>query len=184
LTRTLRAQTAGGEGVGAAGAVRFTGAPEESISLEVEIDAADQLEKGDFFTETWGIHPQLSALELLLYPKSAHVIERSALLKNGAIEVVPPLAPFTIFIWGPMRVMPIRLTSFSVTEQGHDQNLNPIRASVSLGMQVLSYNDFPESHRGYHLFLTHQIGKEVMTWFEVTHNPDAAGVSEQDVTGG
>ncbi|MCP4693983.1 MAG: hypothetical protein GY859_38470 [Desulfobacterales bacterium] len=175
LTRTLRVQTAGGEGVGVAGDVRYKGAPEESISLEVEIDAADQLEMGDGDARAMGIHPQLSALETLLYPKSAHVIELSRMLQQGAIEVVPPLAPFTIFIWGPKRVLPIRLNEFSVTEQGHDQNLNPIRASVSLGMQVLSYNDFPESHRGYHLFLAHQISKEAMGRRALMHNLDAVG---------
>ncbi|MCP4661384.1 MAG: hypothetical protein GY856_38770, partial [bacterium] len=70
--------------------------------------------------------------------------------------------PFTVFIWGPKRVVPVRLTDFSITEEAHDPGLNPIRAKVSLGLQVLSYHDLPIDHPGYGLFLSHQVIKEVM----------------------
>ena len=95
-----------------------------------------------------GISPQLSALEMLLYPKSALVIANTVLLAAGTIEIVPPEAPFTLFIWGAKRVLPVRLTSFTITEQAYDPSLNPIRATVNLGMQVLNYSDFPVSHPG------------------------------------
>ena len=55
----------------------------------------------------------------------------------------------------------MRLTEFSITEEA-DTNLNPIRAKVSLGLRVLSYNDLPTSHPGYSLFLSHQVMKEAM----------------------
>jgi len=76
--------------------------------------------------------------------------------------VVPPLAPFTLFIWGPKRVLPVRLTDFTITEEAYDVSLNPIRAKVSLGLRVLSYNDLPLTHPGYALFLVHQVVKETM----------------------
>ena len=66
------------------------------------------------------------------------------------------------FVWGLKRVVPVRLTEFSITEEAFDEGLNPIRARVSLGLRVLSYNDLPLSHPGYSLFLAHQVTKEVM----------------------
>ncbi|MDL1977373.1 MAG: hypothetical protein LWX52_04615 [Deltaproteobacteria bacterium] len=181
LTRTLKAQTAGGEGGERSGALRLKGAPVETIKLDVEIDATDQLEKGESNAVSMGIYPQLSALEILLYPKSGHVIANTALLAMGTIEIVPPAAPFTLFIWGPKRVLPIRLTDFSITEEAHDPNLNPIRASVSLGFQVLSYNDFPSTHQGYHQFLAHQVVKETMAAIGRTDNLDAVAGGNVDL---
>jgi len=161
LTRTLQAQTSG-EGGNSSEALRLKGAPQESITLEIEIDATDKLEKGDNNATSMGIYPQLSALEMLIYPKSSLVIANTVLLAAGTIEIIPPMAPLTLFIWGPKRVLPVRLTSFSITEDAYDTNLNPIRANVSLGLSVLNYNDLPVTHPGYHLFLAHQVVKETM----------------------
>ena len=162
LTRSLQAQAAGGAGGDRSEPLRLKGAPIETIKLDVEIDATDQLEKGDATATGMGISPQLSALEMLLYPKSLQVILNTALLAVGTIEVIPPMAVFTLFIWGPKRIVPVRLTDFSITEEAHDPSLNPIRAKVSLGLRVLSYNDLPPSHPGFGLFLAHQIVKETM----------------------
>lgn len=170
LTRTLQAQTMGGEGGDRSEVLRLKGAPVETIKLEVEIDATDQLEKGEGTAVNMGVYPQLSALEMLLYPKSAMVIANTALLAVGTIEVIPPMAPFTVFVWGPKRVLPVRLTDFSITEEAHDVNLNPIRAKVSLGLRVLSYNDLPLSHPGYGLFLAHQVVKETMATIGSVNN--------------
>ena len=161
LTRTLQAQTAG-EGGARSEAMRLKGAPIETIKVDVEIDATDQLERGDALAVGMGIYPQLSALEMLLYPKSALVIVNTALLAVGTIEVIGPEAPFTLFIWGPKRVLPVRLTDFSIVEEAYDVGLNPIRARVSLGLRVLSYNDLSVTNPAYYVFLAHQIVKETM----------------------
>lgn len=162
LTRRLEAQTAGEEGARSE-VLRLGGPPAETITInELEIDACDQLEKAQAVAAGMGISPQLSALEMLLYPKSALVIANTALLAAGTIEVVPPEAPFTLFVWGAKRVLPVRLTEFTITEEAHDPNLNPIRATVNLSMRVLTYNDFPVRHPGYALFLAHQVVKEAM----------------------
>ncbi|MEL6854855.1 MAG: hypothetical protein AAFO83_07060, partial [Cyanobacteria bacterium J06607_13] len=139
---------------------RLEGAPVEEIKLEVEFDATDQLETADKTAVEQGIYPQLSALETLIYPSSTLVISNQILLSLGTIQIAPPQAPLTLFIWGKKRILPIRLTEFSITEEAHDINLNPIRAKVSLGMRVLSYNDLSITNPGYHLFLSHQIVKE------------------------
>lgn len=168
LSRTLEAQT-GSEG---ADALRIKGAPVETIKLDVELDATDQLEQGAAAT---GLHPQLAALEVLVYPKSSLVIANTALLNAGTIEILPPQAPFTLFIWGPKRVLPVRLTEFSIAEEAYDPQLNPIRAKVSLGLRVLSYNDLPAANPGYHIFLAHQIVKETMAATARTGSLDATG---------
>jgi hypothetical protein len=163
LQRTLQPQgSEGGEGAAKAEALRLKGPPVETIKVEVEIDATDQLAAGDPRAQGLGIHAQLAALEMLLYPKSALVIANTVLLAIGTIEVIAPSSPLTLFVWGPKRVLPVRLTEFSVTEEAHDASLNPIRAKVSLGLRVLTYADLPISNPGYALFLAHQIGKEAM----------------------
>ena len=177
LTRTLEAQAAGGGGERSE-ALRLKGAPVETIKLEVEIDATDQLERAQDPAVSMGVYPQLSALEMLIYPNTSLVLANTALLALGTIEIIPPTAPFTLFVWGPKRALPVRLTEFSITEESHDTNLNPIRAKVSLGLRVLSYNDLPTSHPGYSLFLSHQVMKEAMAAIGTVNDPGAvAGVN-------
>jgi hypothetical protein len=162
-TLTRRLEAAAPQSGGAQSEVlRLSGAPKETIDLEVEIDAADQLEVGDALAASMGIYPQLSALEMLLYPKSAQVIINTAMLAAGMTEVIPPTAPFTLFIWGIKRVVPVRLNGFSITEEEYDPSLNPIRAKASLSLQVLSYNDFSITHPGFAVYLSHQVVKEAM----------------------
>ncbi|MFQ5858556.1 MAG: hypothetical protein ACE5LU_23400, partial [Anaerolineae bacterium] len=162
LTRKLDAQTAG-EDAARSEVLRLSGPPKETITInKLEIDATDQLEQAQATAVSMGIYPQLSALEMLLYPKSSLVIANTVLLAVGTIEVVPPEAPFTLFVWGAKRVLPVRITGFTITEQEYDPNLNPIRATVNLSMRVLTYNDFPVTHPGYALFLAHQVIKETM----------------------
>ena len=176
LTRQLKAR--GAQGDAAKGdATRLNGAPEETIKIDVEIDATDQLETGESIAETIGIYPQLSALEMLVYPKSALVIANTALMAAGLIEIAPPVGPFTLFIWGVNRILPVRVEEFSVTEEAHDTALNPIRAKVSLGLRVLSYNDLSITNPGYYMFLAHQVLKETMAAVGTVQNLSA-------VTGG
>src|SRR5262249_11712024 len=126
------------------------------------IDATDQLEKAEGIATSMGIYPQLSALETLVYPKSPLVIANTVLLAAGTIEIVPPTAPLTLFIWGVKRILPVRITEFSITEEAYDPALNPIRAKASLGLRVLSYNDLSLSEPAYYMFLAHQVVKEAM----------------------
>jgi hypothetical protein len=175
LTRSLQAQSVGSQGGDKAEALRLKGAPVETIKLDIEIDATDQLETANAIATSMGIYPQLSALEMLIYPKSALVIANTVLLALGTIEVIPPAAPLTLFIWGPKRVLPVRVTDFSITEEAYDVNLNPIRAKVGLGLRVLSYNDLSLTHPGYYAFLAHQIVKEAMAVVGSVGNIAAAG---------
>ena len=172
LTRTLEAQIVEEEGKSGS-PPRLKGAPVETIKLDVEIDAADQLELGDSSTGDLGIFPQLSALELLIYPRSDLVVTNNLLLKLGTIEILPPTAPLTLFIWGKRRILPVRVTEFSITEDAHHPNLSPIRAKVSLGLRVLSYSDMSADNPGWSLFLAHQVTKEAMAAVVTTNSLNA-----------
>lgn len=161
LTRTLTAQTTGGN-ADRGEALRLKGPPQETITLQVDIDATDQLENDQFPASQFGIHPTLASLEMLLYPKSALVIANEVLQAAGIIEIIQPEAPLTLFIWGIKRILPVRITQFSITEEAFDTNLNPIRAKVNLGLRVLNYQDLGLPTVGGALFMAHQIIKEVM----------------------
>ena len=143
-------------------AVRLNGPPRETIGLEVEIDAADQLERADPLAAATGIHPALASLEMLLYPSSALMIANEVLARSGIIEVVPAEAPLTLFVWGIKRVVPVRLSEFTITEEAFDPDLNPIRAKVSLSLQVLTYQDLGLTTPGGALSMANQVVKEVM----------------------
>lgn len=160
LSRTLNVQATGGKNKGEA--LRLSGPPEETISLDLVLDAADQLEHAEFPATSMGIYPALASLEMLLYPKSALVIANEVLSTLGIIEVIQPEAPLTLFVWGVKRVLPVRITQFGITEENFDPNLNPIHAKVKLTLRVLNYQDLGMLSAGGALFMAHQVVKEVM----------------------
>ena len=175
MTRRLEVRAASGDG-DRGEAQRLTGPPKETITLSVEIDATDQLEQAHPLAVTMGIYPTLSALEMMLYPKSAVVIANTVLSLIGTIEILPMEGPFILFVWGPQRVLPVRLSSLSITEEAYDQLLNPIRAKAELSRRVLSYQDLGVLHPGHWLFLAHQIAKEVMATMNVANSAQNVAV--------
>jgi hypothetical protein len=154
------------KGVGDSGdrsdALRLTGPPVETIKIEAEMDATDQLEFPDQNQTTVevGLHPQLAALETLVYPTSGQIQANDSLARFGTIEIAPAEAPLTLFVWSKSRIVPVRLTELSVTEEAFDPSLNPVRAKVSLGMRVLSVNDLAFGHKGASIFMAHLQQKE------------------------
>lgn len=161
LTRSLQIKALA-EGGDRSDAMRLTGPPVETIKLEVELDATDQLEFPDQNSNAteFGLQPQLAALETIVYPSSAQIQSNNSLASAGTLEIIPMETPLALFVWSKNRVLPVKLTDFSITEEAFDVNLNPIRAKVSLGMRVLSVNDLPFSHKGSSLFLAYQQQKE------------------------
>lgn len=162
MTRTL--DYPGAAGGKSKGPTRLKGPPVETFTFEIELDATDFLEHPDKYKSAveMGIYPQLAAFEMMLYPKKKSVLDNARLLSRGSLEIIPQEKPFILFHWGSKRVLPIRLTSYSVTEEAYDVNLNPIRAKVSLRLQVLTYSDFSKDHPGYNLFMAYQSEKENM----------------------
>ena len=109
-----------------------------------------------------GVAPALAALEMLVHPKSALAIANEVLAAVGVIEVIPPEAPLTLFVWGPKRVLPVKLNEFTITEQAFDPALNPILAKVRLSLGVLTYADVGLASAGGALSLANQVVKEAM----------------------
>ena len=160
LTRTLQVQGAGAESGDRLEALRLKGPPVETIKLEAEIDATDQLEVADSTATQLGLYQQLAALETIVYPSSSQLRANNSQAQSGTLEIAPMEAALTLFIWSRNRILPVRLTDFSITEEAFDPNLNPIRAKVSLGMRVLSVNDLGFDHKGGNLFMTYLQQKE------------------------
>ena len=178
MTRNLTARSSGGgDNADRGEAFRLTGPAKEMIKLNIEIDATDALEQKNPLAVASGVYPTLAALEMLLYPKSAVVVANAVLAQGGVIEIIPMEAPLTLFVWGPQRVLPVRLTGLDITEEAYDVALNPIRAKVDLSLQVLSYYDLKITNPGYTLFLAHQIAKEVLATSNVANNVGNLGVS-------
>jgi hypothetical protein len=136
----------------------------ETLKLEVEIDAADQLEFPDRNPDaaSSGIQPQLAALEAQLYPTTAQLTRNHQMAASGTLEIVPKEGPLALFVWSKNRILPVRITEFSVNEEVFDPALNPIRAKVSLGMRVLTVDDLGFTHRGGNLFMSYLRQKETL----------------------
>jgi hypothetical protein len=161
LTRTLKIKGAE-EGGDRSEALRLTGPPVETIKLEAEIDATDQLEDPDNNPNAvkYGIFPQLSALETTVYPSSLTLQNNFTQSQMGTLEIMPMVAPYTLFVWSAQRVVPVRITDLSITEEAFDPTLNPIRARVSLGLRVLSIDDLYFTDKGGSLYMAYQQQKE------------------------
>lgn len=165
LERSLSPQSAGGSGDSGGGgsgsgdrneALRLKGPAQETWKFTAEIDATDQFE----VAAPDGIHPQLATLEMLVQPTTQQIRDASRLSQKGTIEISPIEMPLTLFTWGSKRVMPVRLTELSINESAFDVNLNPIRASLGIGLKVLTVSDLPAGHRGADLYMAHLAQKE------------------------
>jgi hypothetical protein len=164
LTRSMQIQSSGGDSGDRSEALRLKGAAIETIKFEAEIDATDGLEDpdGNRNAVEVGIHPQLAALESLVHPSAAALAENDALASSGVLEILPLERPLTLFVWSQQRVVPVRVTDLSITEEAFDAFLNPIRAKVSVGLRVLSVDDLGFGHLGGTLFMSYLSNKEAL----------------------
>jgi hypothetical protein len=163
LSRTLQIQAVqGGQDGVRVDALRLRGPAIETIKIEAELDATDQLEfpNQNSTAVQFGLHPQLAQLEMLVNPSVETLLADDNLANSGTLEIIPLEQPLTLFVWSKSRVVPVRLTDFSITEETFDVNLNPIRAKVSLGMRVLNVDDLGFEHPGGRMFMTYLTNKE------------------------
>jgi len=162
LTRKLQVQEAGGETGNRVEPTRFKGAAVETITLEADIDATDQLEFPDQNPSAgeFGIAPQLALLESLVHPTAAQLQAVDDQASSGTLEIAPMLAPLALFVWGKNRIVPVKVSDFSITEEAFDPLLNPIRAKLNLSLRVLSVDDLGFASKGGGLFMTYLQNKE------------------------
>ena len=162
LTRRLQAQEADGEGGNRVEPSRFRGPAIETISFDAEIDATDELEfpAQNPSAGSFGIQPQLALLESLVHPTAAQLQAVDSQASSGTLEIAPMLAPLVLFVWSKNRIVPVKVSDFSITEEAFDPALNPIRAKVSVSLRVLSIDDLGFASKGGSLFMTYLQGKE------------------------
>lgn len=163
LSRKFQTQETGGEG----GAIRveptrFKGPAVETITFEAEIDATDQLEFPDRHPSAgaFGIQPQLALLESLVHPAASQLQAVNSQASSGTLEIAPMLAPLVLFVWSKSRIVPVKVSDFSITEEAFDAALNPIRAKVTFSLRVLSIDDLGYQTKGGSLFMTYLQNKE------------------------
>lgn len=119
--------------------------PGEKFSLSLILDAADALEEPDNHPVAVisGVADRIAALEMLLYPVGDNLLGEISSTLFGSGKAVPRYSvPIVLFVWGPGRILPVRLTSFSVEEQAFSPTLFPIQATVTVGLQVLIEQSF------------------------------------------
>ena len=160
LTRSLQIKGIGPESGDRIEALRLKGPPVETIKVEAEIDATDQLEISDPQATQMGLHAILAALEVLVYPSSSTLQANNDSASSGTLEIIPAEASLTVFVFGPKRIVPVRITEFSITEEAFDVSLNPIRAKLSLGMRVLTIDDVNFDEKSGGLFMAYLRAKE------------------------
>lgn len=160
LTRSLQIRGAGADSGDRLEALRLKGPPVETIKLECEIDATDALESGDANVTQVGLHATIAAIETIVYPTSVALIANNAAASSGSLEITALEAALTVFIFGAGRIVPVRITEITVTEEAFDVSLNPIRAKLSLSLRVLSVDDLGFDHPGGGLFVTYLQAKE------------------------
>ncbi len=177
LTRTLQPQQMG-QGADQSEALRLKGPAVETLKLEAEIDAADQLEIPDQHQNVvqFGVAPQLAVLEAMVNPSAADLLANKVLANAGTLEIAPMESALALFVWGANRIVPIVVTEFAITEEAFDTTLNPIRAKVNLGLRVLSVDDLGFDHKGGSLFMAYLQSREKLASKAATVGFDALGI--------
>jgi hypothetical protein len=142
MVRTLKPRSYDEEGE------RFSGPADQSIDVTVQLEASGdpQAAAGD------GVLGYLASLELMIYPSSDELDQWKTKTAANKMSVVPPLAPRSLFVWGPKRVLPVRLTSMTVTEKLFGPNLSPVLAEVALKMDVYPFDEAGD--KDYQLILS------------------------------
>jgi hypothetical protein len=128
---------AGGKG---ANPLAVKGDPGESFSFSLAMDAGDTIATGSPVTAglatVSGIYSRLAALEMLQYPVEAKKTKATAGRKVPKLQL-----PTVLFIWGPGRILPVRVMSLTITEKLYDALLNPTHADAAITLQVLTRDE-------------------------------------------
>jgi hypothetical protein len=142
-------------------ALATTGDPGESFSFTLIMDSDQQIADissdpiGGGLATVSGLYSRLAAIEMLQFPNkppsgglvggvtaaaSAAGVGASA---AGAAQTSVPsmMVPIVLFVWGPLRIVPVRITALSVAEKMFDDLLNPTHAEATITLTVLTPDD-------------------------------------------
>ncbi len=128
------------------------GMPGEEFSFSIEMNSGEEIADSTLtsgLAKISGLYSRLAAIEMLLYPtgtSNALVGAVTAAISSalgggssGPTRTVPQsVIPVTLFIWGPGRIVPVRLTALSITEKLYDEALNPTYAQAQVTLRVLT----------------------------------------------
>lgn len=134
------------------------GNPGESFGFTLVMDSddsvADGLQPAATFAKVSGVYTRLAALEMLLHPASdptggllgqvtAGIGGGSA---SGTKRNVPAKKLNTVlFVWGPGRIVPVRVTGLTITERIYDKLLNPTHAEAQIQLRVLTEDELDKN---------------------------------------
>lgn len=152
-------KSCGGGGAGAntgGNPMAASGFPGESFSFTLSMDAKDTIAEDHVPTAQLaigtGLYTRLAALEMLQYPVTRRNLglvgsvsvavggmTAGAFGKKGVRREVPEMVvPVVFFVWGPGRIVPVRVKSLTITEKQYDFLLNPIQVDAKIDLQVLT----------------------------------------------
>lgn len=130
------------------------GMPGESFSFSLVMDTVDMIADGSPVAQgiaaLSGVYTRLAALEMLQFPVpavagslvqtvSSAVASAAGPAKQPVVRTVPLMqVPTVLFVWGPGRIVPVRVTGLSITEKLYDSLLNPIHAEATVALRVLT----------------------------------------------
>jgi len=154
ITRVFRSEAPATAGTGASNGSALNAAQpaREDYSLSLSLDATNGLEREGPLTTVLGISPKIAAIEMLMQPIGSTLLGGLAgaltggLLGGGGASIPAGKLPLVLFLWGPGRITPVRLTALTVRETAFDELLNPIHATADLGFTVLRPRDVAEEN--------------------------------------
>lgn len=148
---------------------------DETISLDIRLDATDRLAEGDAVAAQHGVGPHIATLELMMQPKADpnKPEQRSSRQQQGHSYTQKPKPPMILFVWGRDRVMPAHITSMDITESEFSKDLVPIRATVSVSLSILEGgNDYYIQYQQRQQNLVRQNQDQVPNAAEIIKIPD------------
>lgn len=116
----------------------------ESFTIEILLDATDRMNDGEGVATQFGIQPELDTLRSMVEPKFQGPLGLQMLSSLGlggqrAFQRSES-ASVLLLVWGS-HILPIFLTSISITEEAHLPSLTPYRARATLTMRVIEGNN-------------------------------------------
>ena len=148
---------AGPTGQAASNPFAVAGVPTETFSFTISMDVTDQLADPDpaarLEASGFGIYSRLAALEMLMFPSTTPAQSGGTGTQgtgtsggtggttSGDSDKRPTPAAVVapvLFVWGTGRILPVRVSSLSITEKLYDSDLNPTHADAQLELRVLT----------------------------------------------
>jgi hypothetical protein len=119
--------------------------PQQEISMEIELDASDELDQDDTLAGQFGVAHRIAAIESLLFVGENLLSALLSLIPGVPTGAMRSSVPIVFFVWGIGRILPVRITSYSIEEQLFLTSLFPSQAKIQLSMQVLTSSMFGTS---------------------------------------